>query len=98
MTDTAPDLKCLAFQYGCVRELLTQPTLEFYYFQPNERPGESLLDLDFDPFKPDGNTTIGQAAPPITQVHLSPFSSIIPQCYVICLKCILYSALNVSVH
>ncbi|XP_041697418.1 amphiphysin isoform X9 [Coregonus clupeaformis] len=35
--------------------------------QPNERPGESLLDLDFDPFKPDGNTTIGQAAPPITQ-------------------------------
>ncbi|CDQ77816.1 unnamed protein product [Oncorhynchus mykiss] len=66
--------------------------------QPNERPGESLLDLDFDPFKPDGNTTIGQAAPPITQVHLSPFSSIIPQCYVICLKCILYSALNVSVH
>uniref|UniRef100_A0A8C7L0G9 Amphiphysin n=1 Tax=Oncorhynchus kisutch TaxID=8019 RepID=A0A8C7L0G9_ONCKI len=29
--------------------------------QPNERPGESLLDLDFDPFKPDGNTTIGQA-------------------------------------
>ncbi|XP_045062103.1 amphiphysin isoform X8 [Coregonus clupeaformis] len=36
--------------------------------QPNERPGESLLDLDFDPFKPDGNTTIGQAAPPITQL------------------------------
>ncbi|XP_045549756.1 amphiphysin isoform X6 [Salmo salar] len=35
--------------------------------QPNERPGESLLDLDFDPFKPDSNTTIGQAAPPITQ-------------------------------
>ncbi|XP_064798947.1 amphiphysin isoform X4 [Oncorhynchus masou masou] len=35
--------------------------------QPNERPGESLLDLDFDPFKPDGNATIGQAAPPITQ-------------------------------
>ncbi|XP_052333279.1 amphiphysin isoform X3 [Oncorhynchus keta] len=35
--------------------------------QPNERPGESLLDLDFDPFQPDGNTTIGQAAPPITQ-------------------------------
>uniref|UniRef100_A0A8C8C618 Amphiphysin n=1 Tax=Oncorhynchus tshawytscha TaxID=74940 RepID=A0A8C8C618_ONCTS len=35
--------------------------------QPNERPGESLLDLDFDPFKPDGNTTFGQAAPPITQ-------------------------------
>uniref|UniRef100_A0A674C7Z3 Amphiphysin n=1 Tax=Salmo trutta TaxID=8032 RepID=A0A674C7Z3_SALTR len=29
--------------------------------QPNERPGESLLDLDFDPFKPDSNTTIGQA-------------------------------------
>uniref|UniRef100_A0A8C8BX41 Amphiphysin n=1 Tax=Oncorhynchus tshawytscha TaxID=74940 RepID=A0A8C8BX41_ONCTS len=29
--------------------------------QPNERPGESLLDLDFDPFKPDGNTTFGQA-------------------------------------
>ncbi|XP_029497865.1 amphiphysin isoform X13 [Oncorhynchus nerka] len=35
--------------------------------QPNERPGESLLDLDFDPFQPDGNTTIGQAAPTITQ-------------------------------
>ncbi|GAA6108389.1 amphiphysin isoform X15 [Tachysurus ichikawai] len=30
--------------------------------QPNENPTESLLDLDFDPFKPDSNTTIGQTA------------------------------------
>ncbi|XP_053484066.1 amphiphysin [Ictalurus furcatus] len=28
--------------------------------QPNEKPTESLLDLDFDPFKPDSNQTIGQ--------------------------------------
>ncbi|XP_027024858.1 amphiphysin isoform X4 [Tachysurus fulvidraco] len=30
--------------------------------QPNENPTESLLDLDFDPFKPDSNTTTGQTA------------------------------------
>ncbi|XP_060729945.1 amphiphysin isoform X1 [Tachysurus vachellii] len=30
--------------------------------QLNENPTESLLDLDFDPFKPDSNTTIGQTA------------------------------------
>uniref|UniRef100_A0A3P8YMV0 Amphiphysin n=1 Tax=Esox lucius TaxID=8010 RepID=A0A3P8YMV0_ESOLU len=35
--------------------------------QPNERPGESLLDLDFDPFKPDTNAPIGQAVSPLTQ-------------------------------
>ncbi|XP_030630474.1 amphiphysin [Chanos chanos] len=35
--------------------------------QPNERPGESLLDLDFDPFKPDANTPIGQTQSPISQ-------------------------------
>ncbi|XP_066536785.1 amphiphysin isoform X6 [Hoplias malabaricus] len=35
--------------------------------QPNERPGESLLDLDFDPFKPDSNTTIGQTQSPAAQ-------------------------------
>uniref|UniRef100_A0A8B9H3H3 Amphiphysin n=1 Tax=Astyanax mexicanus TaxID=7994 RepID=A0A8B9H3H3_ASTMX len=32
--------------------------------QPNERPGESLLDLDFDPFKPDSDTPIGQNQSP----------------------------------
>ncbi|XP_051991001.1 amphiphysin-like isoform X3 [Xyrauchen texanus] len=35
--------------------------------QPNEKPGESLLDLDFDPFKPDANTPIGQTQSPISQ-------------------------------
>uniref|UniRef100_A0A672N733 Amphiphysin-like n=1 Tax=Sinocyclocheilus grahami TaxID=75366 RepID=A0A672N733_SINGR len=35
--------------------------------QPNEKPGESLLDLDFDPFKPDGSTPIGQTQSPISQ-------------------------------
>ncbi|XP_051555994.1 amphiphysin-like isoform X3 [Myxocyprinus asiaticus] len=35
--------------------------------QPNEKPGESLLDLDFDPFKPDINTPIGQTQSPISQ-------------------------------
>ncbi|XP_051554112.1 amphiphysin-like isoform X5 [Myxocyprinus asiaticus] len=34
---------------------------------PNEKPGESLLDLDFDPFKPDANTPIGQTQSPISQ-------------------------------
>uniref|UniRef100_A0A672N747 Amphiphysin-like n=1 Tax=Sinocyclocheilus grahami TaxID=75366 RepID=A0A672N747_SINGR len=38
--------------------------------QPNEKPGESLLDLDFDPFKPDGSTPIGQTQSPISQVLL----------------------------
>uniref|UniRef100_A0A672PYZ6 Amphiphysin-like n=1 Tax=Sinocyclocheilus grahami TaxID=75366 RepID=A0A672PYZ6_SINGR len=38
--------------------------------QPNEKPGESLLDLDFDPFKPDANTPIGQTQSPISQVLL----------------------------
>ncbi|XP_067309675.1 amphiphysin isoform X6 [Pseudorasbora parva] len=35
--------------------------------QPNEKPGESLLDLDFDPFKPDASTPIGQTQSPISQ-------------------------------
>ncbi|XP_073769960.1 amphiphysin isoform X28 [Danio rerio] len=35
--------------------------------QPNERPGESLLDLDFDPFKPDTSTPIGQTQSPVSQ-------------------------------
>ncbi|XP_036452985.1 amphiphysin isoform X3 [Colossoma macropomum] len=35
--------------------------------QPNEKPGESLLDLDFDPFKPDSNTPIGQTQSPASQ-------------------------------
>ncbi|XP_016300976.1 amphiphysin isoform X10 [Sinocyclocheilus anshuiensis] len=35
--------------------------------QPNEKPGESLLDLDFDPFKPDASTHIGQTQSPISQ-------------------------------
>ncbi|XP_060788389.1 amphiphysin [Neoarius graeffei] len=35
--------------------------------QPNEKPTESLLDLDFDPFKPDSNTTIGQTQSPASQ-------------------------------
>ncbi|XP_050992537.1 amphiphysin isoform X2 [Labeo rohita] len=35
--------------------------------QPNEKPGESLLDLDFDPFKPDESTPIGQTQSPISQ-------------------------------
>ncbi|XP_072544264.1 amphiphysin isoform X6 [Salminus brasiliensis] len=35
--------------------------------QPNERPGESLLDLDFDPFKPDSDTPIGQTQSPASQ-------------------------------
>ncbi|XP_043076602.1 amphiphysin isoform X9 [Puntigrus tetrazona] len=35
--------------------------------QPNEKPGESLLDLDFDPFKPDDGTPIGQTQSPISQ-------------------------------
>ncbi|TRY97677.1 hypothetical protein DNTS_035481 [Danionella cerebrum] len=35
--------------------------------QPNERPGESLLDLDFDPFKPDDSTPIGQTQSPASQ-------------------------------
>uniref|UniRef100_A0AAY4DTJ1 Amphiphysin n=1 Tax=Denticeps clupeoides TaxID=299321 RepID=A0AAY4DTJ1_9TELE len=34
----------------------------------NERPGESLLDLDFDPFKPDSATPIGQTQSPMSQV------------------------------
>uniref|UniRef100_A0A673KYM8 Amphiphysin-like n=1 Tax=Sinocyclocheilus rhinocerous TaxID=307959 RepID=A0A673KYM8_9TELE len=38
--------------------------------QPNEKPGESLLDLDFDPFKPDASTPIGQTQSPISQVLL----------------------------
>uniref|UniRef100_A0AAY4DU02 Amphiphysin n=1 Tax=Denticeps clupeoides TaxID=299321 RepID=A0AAY4DU02_9TELE len=33
----------------------------------NERPGESLLDLDFDPFKPDSATPIGQTQSPMSQ-------------------------------
>uniref|UniRef100_A0AAY4DW79 Amphiphysin n=1 Tax=Denticeps clupeoides TaxID=299321 RepID=A0AAY4DW79_9TELE len=36
--------------------------------QANERPGESLLDLDFDPFKPDSATPIGQTQSPMSQV------------------------------
>ncbi|MCI4377673.1 hypothetical protein PGIGA_G00206190 [Pangasianodon gigas] len=35
--------------------------------QPNEKPTESLLDLDFDPFKPDSNTAIGQTQLPASQ-------------------------------
>uniref|UniRef100_A0A8C1W7N2 Amphiphysin n=1 Tax=Cyprinus carpio TaxID=7962 RepID=A0A8C1W7N2_CYPCA len=35
--------------------------------QPNEKPEESLLDLDFDPFKPDASTPIGQTQSPISQ-------------------------------
>ncbi|XP_056123552.1 amphiphysin isoform X4 [Rhinichthys klamathensis goyatoka] len=35
--------------------------------QLNEKPGESLLDLDFDPFKPDASTPIGQTQSPISQ-------------------------------
>ncbi|KAG1969740.1 amphiphysin [Pimephales promelas] len=35
--------------------------------QQNEKPGESLLDLDFDPFKPDASTPIGQTQSPISQ-------------------------------
>ncbi|XP_073704623.1 amphiphysin isoform X5 [Garra rufa] len=35
--------------------------------QPIEKPGESLLDLDFDPFKPDDITPIGQTQSPISQ-------------------------------
>ncbi|XP_058251797.1 amphiphysin isoform X2 [Hemibagrus wyckioides] len=35
--------------------------------QPNENPTESLLDLDFDPFKPDSNTTSGQTQIPGAQ-------------------------------
>ncbi|XP_028831372.1 amphiphysin [Denticeps clupeoides] len=35
--------------------------------QANERPGESLLDLDFDPFKPDSATPIGQTQSPMSQ-------------------------------
>ncbi|KAL1280471.1 hypothetical protein QQF64_015071 [Cirrhinus molitorella] len=35
--------------------------------QPNEKPGESLLDMDFDPFKPDDSTPIGQTQSPISQ-------------------------------
>uniref|UniRef100_A0A3P8YP91 Amphiphysin n=1 Tax=Esox lucius TaxID=8010 RepID=A0A3P8YP91_ESOLU len=42
--------------------------------QPNERPGESLLDLDFDPFKPDTNAPIGQAVSPLTQVNPTTFT------------------------
>ncbi|KAK7163202.1 hypothetical protein R3I93_007290 [Phoxinus phoxinus] len=35
--------------------------------QLNEKPGESLLDMDFDPFKPDASTPIGQTQSPISQ-------------------------------
>ncbi|XP_053356635.1 amphiphysin isoform X1 [Clarias gariepinus] len=35
--------------------------------QANEKTTESLLDLDFDPFKPDSNTSVGQAQPPASQ-------------------------------
>ncbi|KAF5904093.1 amphiphysin isoform X1, partial [Clarias magur] len=35
--------------------------------QANEKPTESLLDLDFDPFKPDSNISVGQAQPPASQ-------------------------------
>ncbi|XP_065132595.1 amphiphysin isoform X6 [Paramisgurnus dabryanus] len=35
--------------------------------QPNEKPGESLLDMDFDPFKPDANAPIGQTQSPMSQ-------------------------------
>ncbi|KAK1786825.1 hypothetical protein P4O66_017008 [Electrophorus voltai] len=37
--------------------------------QMSEKLGESLLDLDFDPFKPDSNTAIGQTQLPAAQVH-----------------------------
>nr|XP_055057890.1 amphiphysin isoform X12 [Misgurnus anguillicaudatus] len=35
--------------------------------QPNEKPVESLLDMDFDPFKPDANAHIGQTQSPMSQ-------------------------------
>ncbi|KAI7809749.1 amphiphysin isoform X2 [Triplophysa rosa] len=35
--------------------------------QPKEKPGESLLDMDFDPFKPDANIPIGQTQSPMAQ-------------------------------
>ncbi|KAK3567535.1 hypothetical protein QTP86_020054, partial [Hemibagrus guttatus] len=35
--------------------------------QANENPTESLLDLDFDPFKPDSNTASGQTQIPAAQ-------------------------------
>ncbi|XP_026885471.2 amphiphysin isoform X2 [Electrophorus electricus] len=35
--------------------------------QMSEKLGESLLDLDFDPFKPDSNTAIGQTQLPAAQ-------------------------------
>ncbi|XP_056599410.1 amphiphysin isoform X2 [Triplophysa dalaica] len=35
--------------------------------QPKEKPEESLLDMDFDPFKPDANTPIGQTQSPMAQ-------------------------------
>lgn len=38
----------------------------FFYLQPNERPGESLLDLDFDAFQPD------ESVSPIPQVPVNP--------------------------
>ncbi|KAJ8279463.1 hypothetical protein COCON_G00065290 [Conger conger] len=33
----------------------------------NQKAGESLLDLDFDPFKPDSTTPIGQSQSPMSQ-------------------------------
>ncbi|KAF7706123.1 hypothetical protein HF521_019377 [Silurus meridionalis] len=35
--------------------------------QTNEKPMESLLDMDFDPFKPDSNTTAEQTQPAASQ-------------------------------
>ncbi|XP_042574398.1 amphiphysin-like isoform X1 [Cyprinus carpio] len=43
------------------------PEISFTSPQPNEKPEESLLDLDFDPFKPDASTPIGQTQSPISQ-------------------------------
>ncbi|KAI4900312.1 hypothetical protein NFI96_028599 [Prochilodus magdalenae] len=43
--------------------------------QSNEKPGESLLDLDFDPFKPDGNTPIAQTQSPASQAPDAGFTA-----------------------
>uniref|UniRef100_A0A8C9U7E1 Amphiphysin n=1 Tax=Scleropages formosus TaxID=113540 RepID=A0A8C9U7E1_SCLFO len=40
-----------------------------------ESVAESLLDLDFDPFKPDATTPIGQTQSPISQVSLFAYGS-----------------------
>lgn len=60
-----------ALRYGLPHNCLVRP-------QPNERPGESLLDLDFDAFQPD------ESVSPVQQVVDTKASSCM-QCEWLCI-------------